>query len=353
MQPIRVIVIDDSAFMRKVISDILESDNRIEVIATARNGEDGLKKIKNLHPDVVTLDVHMPIKDGLTALREIMRDNPVPVIMLSSVTEEGAAKTVEAISNGAVDFIMKPSGSISLNIATIKDEIIDKVIIASKVILTETAEIVSIHKTALKQTASNLYNKTIIVVGTSTGGPRALQRLLTDLPSNLLAPILIVQHMPPGFTKSLADRLNSLSNVYVKEAVQGEIIKDNTAYIAPGNYHMKAKRVGTGLAIELTKEDLLNGHRPAVDMLFESAATIQKVNKIAVILTGMGSDGAKGIKRMKELDPGTVVIAEAEESAIVYGMPKAAVNTNCVNHVVPINNVGKMVINLMNRTEGN
>lgn len=349
MSPIRVIVVDDSAFMRKMITDILESDNRIQVIATARNGADGLKKIKELSPDVVTLDVEMPIMDGMTALAHIMEDNPIPVVMLSSLTKEGTTNTLQAITTGAVDFIAKPSGSISLDIANIKQEIIDKVLAAAQVDVTK-----SIHTTESPKLvpSKQQYAKTIVFVGASTGGPRALQRLILDLPEDFTNPVLIVQHMPAGFTKSLADRLNNLSNLHIKEATHGEIIQDRTVYIAPGNFHMKIRKVGTVHAIELTQEDERAGHRPAVDVLFESAATVTRVNKIAVVLTGMGSDGSKGIEIMKKNDPETVVLAESDESAVIYGMPKAAIKTNAVNYIVHLHQMGEMIDALTKRTGG-
>ncbi|MFB4167477.1 chemotaxis response regulator protein-glutamate methylesterase [Virgibacillus sp. JSM 102003] len=351
MTPIRIVVIDDSAFMRKIITDMLSSDNRIEVVATARNGKYGLQKIQEHKPDVVTLDVEMPVMDGITALQHIMELIPTPVIMLSSVTEEGTTKTVQAISNGAIDFITKPSGAISLNIDEMKDEIITKVIVASQ------AKIVK--KSPLKDTASitniaapKRYSKSIVTIGASTGGPKALQRVLTDLRSDFSAPILIVQHMPAGFTKSLAERLDKVAGIRIKEASHGEIINEKTAYIAPGNYHIRLQTVGTEHAIILTQEPQRNGHRPAVDVLFESLAKVEEVNKIAAVLTGMGSDGSRGINVLKESDPESVIIAEAEESTVVYGMPKAAVKTSHVNQIVHLHKVGDTITKLVNRPGG-
>ncbi|PAV30019.1 chemotaxis response regulator protein-glutamate methylesterase [Virgibacillus profundi] len=351
MCPIRVIVIDDSAFMRKVIQDILDSDHRIQVIGTARNGEDGLRKVRKLKPDVVTLDIHMPVMDGITALKEIMKNNPLPVVMLSSISEEGKEKTVQAISNGAVDFITKPSGPISLDITTIKQEIISKVLTAAEVKMNTSYQAEDIHTSRTASRRSHV--KTVVAIGTSTGGPRALQAVLTALPADFNAPILIVQHMPAGFTKSLAVRLNLIAPIRVKEAEHGETLKDNTAYIAPGNYHMLAKSDGNSIVIELNKDSPLYGHRPAVDLVFKSVGDLKNRNKIAVILTGMGSDGSEGIKYLRKTDPNTVVIAETEETSIVYGMPKAAVKTKCVNYVVPLNQVSETISNLVNHTRGN
>ncbi|GIO26171.1 protein-glutamate methylesterase/protein-glutamine glutaminase [Ornithinibacillus bavariensis] len=351
MTPIRVIVIDDSAFMRKMITDILDSDKRIQVIATARNGEEGIKKIKLLAPDVVTLDVEMPIMDGLTALSFIMKEHPIPVVMLSSLTKEGTKNTLQAITTGAVDFIQKPSGSISLDIATIKQEIVKKVVAAANVDVTRNqAQIESPDPVA--KSNKQRYSRSMVLVGSSTGGPRALQRVILDLPEDFTAPVLIVQHMPAGFTKSLAERLNNLSHLHIKEASHGEIVADRTVYIAPGGFHMKLRKVGTATAIELTQEEERFGHRPSVDVLLESAAEIEKVNKIVVILTGMGSDGSRGIISLKQKDPEIVVLAESEDSAIIYGMPKAAVKTNAVNHIVHLHQMGNMIHALTDKSGG-
>ncbi|SDQ60205.1 protein-glutamate methylesterase/protein-glutamine glutaminase [Virgibacillus salinus] len=351
MTPIRIVVIDDSAFMRKIITDMLSSDNRIEVVAAARNGQDGLQKVHKHKPDVVTLDVEMPVMDGITALQHIMEQIPTPVIMLSSATKEGTSKTVQAISEGAVEFITKPTGVNSIDTAQMKEVIITKVIVASQ------AKIVK--KRPLKENGSvtdttvlRRYSKSIVTIGASTGGPKALKRVLSDLPVNIPASILIVQHMPPGFTKSLAERLDKLANIHIKEASHGEFINEGTAYIAPGNYHMKLNTVGTAHVIELTQEKPRNGHRPAVDVLFESLAKVEKVNKISAVLTGMGSDGSQGINDLKESDPESVIIAEAEESSVVYGMPKAAVKTNRVNHIVHLHQVGDTITKLVNRSGG-
>ncbi|WP_019375719.1 protein-glutamate methylesterase/protein-glutamine glutaminase [Virgibacillus halodenitrificans] len=338
MSVIRVLVVDDSAFMRKVITDILESDDRISVIGTARNGEDGIKKINQLQPDVVTLDIQMPVMDGMTALQEIMKKSPLPVIMLSSLTSEGTSKTIEAISNGAVDFITKPSGSISMDMDKVQAELIKKVVTAAEIKLPKVGQFIKQPKITLgSQHQRDL--KTIVAIGTSTGGPRALQHVLTKLPGDLPASILIVQHMPAGFTKSLAERLNSLCAIHVKEASDGESLRESTVYIAPGNYHMKVN----GTRIQLTQDEPVHGHRPAVDTLFNSLAKSRHYNKFAVILTGMGSDGSNGIRSLKREDPNTIVLSEAEDSAVVYGMPFAAVKTKLVDHVIPLQEMGPTI----------
>lgn len=353
MYPVRVLVIDDSAFMRKMITDLLSSDQQINVIGSARNGEDGLRKMKELSPDVITLDVEMPVMDGITTLNHIMDISPIPVIMLSSLTSEGSFKTIQAISNGAVDFVEKPSGAISLDIEKIKQELIRKVLAASKAKVSKHLKKPDENTiTSVNQSFAKEHPQTLIAIGTSTGGPRALQRVLTDLPNDFTTPIVIVQHMPPGFTKSLADRLNSLTQIHIKEAEHGEIIQKSTVYIAPGDFHLKVRKMGTSFAIELSKEPERNGHRPSVDVLLESFANIAKVNKIAVILTGMGNDGSKGLLALKDKDSNSFIIAEKEESSIVYGMPKAAVKTNTVNHIVHLHQVGETITNLVKKSGG-
>lgn len=340
MDKIGVLIIEDSAFMRKMITDILSSDERIHVLGTARNGEEGLKKVKSFSPDVVTLDVEMPVLDGLETLKVIMNENPLPVIMLSSLTPKGANKTIQAMSIGAVDFVTKPSGAISLDIEKSRDEIISKVVTASKINFVNKMH--SFRK-PLKKIPEQLHKNTLVVIGTSTGGPRALQQVLTSIPIDFPSPILIVQHMPANFTKSLADRLNMLSKIEVREATHGEIIEKGVAYIAPGDYHMIVRKSGMALTIELNQNPLVNGHRPSVDVLFNSVAKLKRYNKLAVILTGMGRDGAMGLKKIKEANDQSIILAESEESSVVYGMPAAAVETGCVNQVVHLHKIGKMI----------
>ena len=364
MGKIKVLIVDDSAFMRKLITEFLSEDKRIDVIGTARNGVEALSKIKMLKPDVVTLDVEMPIMDGLKALGIIMKECPTAVVMLSSTTKEGAETTFTAMQYGAVDFIAKPSGAISLDLIKVKQEIVDKVVSASR------ANVHKLQKSAKlidrKRTITEIYSKIesyennrnnrmtdnwaygrgkIIVIGTSTGGPRALQTVLTELPQSIDAPILVVQHMPAGFTKSLADRLNSLCEINVKEAEDGELIQKGTAYIAPGGYHLKVKKVGKGLAIALDQTEPQNGHRPAVDVMFDSVSEIEDLCKIAVIMTGMGSDGANGLIHLKERGQGQVkAIAESQETSIVFGMPKAAISTHLVDKVEDLGNIAKAIV---------
>lgn len=366
---------DDSAFMRKLISDFLSSHPSIEVIGTARNGLDAIEKVMALKPDVVTLDIEMPLMNGLEALQEIMVKNPVPVVMLSSTTKTGAENTMLAMEYGAVDFIAKPGGAISLNLHEIRDEIVEKVISASEV-----------HLSTLTRKNSNLYTakptgprtspitdrmqksptllsdrrqsrkidsqvsrtgKTFVIIGTSTGGPRALQEVLTRLPDSIGVPILVVQHMPPGFTKSLADRLNSLSGIQVKEAEDGELYDNGTAYIAPGGKHLKIVKKGMSYYVQLDDlESPRMGHRPSVDVLLESAASHADVNYVTVIMTGMGSDGTKGMEVLRR-NGRTVTIAESINTSVVYGMPKAIKEAGLADSIVDLQDIPDSIMEII------
>ncbi len=305
MKKINVLVVDDSAFMRKVISDIIKLDEELNVIGTARNGKEAIEKIKELKPDVITLDVEMPVMDGLTALKIIIEEFHLPVIMLSTITKEGADATLKALELGAVDFITKPNNIFKMNEEEIVSQIGESIKIASRVTIT------SLRKRNIPKThfnnASPIYSrkdssiKKIVAIGTSTGGPRALQEIIPFIPKNISASFLIVQHMPAGFTKSLAERLNNLSQIKVKEGENDEILKAGYAYIAPGGYHMKLYKESNSLyKIKLTKENPVSGHRPSVDMMMNSLTDLNIENLIGVILTGMGADGAQGMKKIKE-----------------------------------------------------
>lgn len=350
MNLIKVLVVDDSAFMRKMISDMLNTNPRINVIGTARNGSEALAKITELSPDVVTLDVEMPVMDGISTLKEIMRQNPLPVIMLSSLTKQGADKTIQSMSLGAVDFIAKPSGSISLDINKIKNEIISKVVDAAKSQvhrLTEQYQTIE-PISPIRVSKTGRSNEVVVAIGTSTGGPRALQQVLTRLPENFPAPIVIVQHMPKGFTKSLANRLDSLSQINVKEAENGQKLEKGTAYIAPGGFHLRVKNIANALFAKVSKEKPRNGHQPSVDVLFESVSELHSYQVYAVVMTGMGADGAQGLIEIKEKNKNAIIVSESQRTAIVYGMPQAAVKTNLVDHVTDLNKISEVLINKIN-----
>ncbi|WP_409292310.1 chemotaxis response regulator protein-glutamate methylesterase [Peribacillus sp. SCS-37] len=355
MEPIKVLVVDDSAFMRKLITGFLEEDPRTMVAGTARNGKEALQKVKELKPDVVTLDIEMPLMDGLEALKMIMEACPVPCIMLSSTTTAGADNTMKAIELGAFDFVPKPSGPISLDLEKVKCSLLDKVAEASRM------DVKQLMRARARGRRQMLYPmpqtngmpeidknfagiKKVICIGTSTGGPGALQHVLSSLPEDIGVPILIVQHMPEGFTASLAKRLNTLSRIIVKEAEDGELLLKGTAYIAPGGFHLKVRKAGLSLAAVLSREKPRQGHRPSVDVLFESLAEQQDYAKIAVIMTGMGHDGSKGLKALKTSGR-LMAIAESKESSVVFGMPKAAIATGLVDRVENVDNIASAVIN--------
>ncbi|WLD95173.1 chemotaxis response regulator protein-glutamate methylesterase [Alkalihalobacillus sp. AL-G] len=351
MKFINVLVVDDSALMRRVITDLLSSDPEIKVCGTARNGEDALKKIPELSPDVITLDVEMPLKNGLETLKEIMEKDPLPVIMLSNVTRAGTSQTIEAMQQGAIDFISKPSGQISLDLHTVQSELIEKVKLASQVRIRDVIsqkEDRDVPTSTIKVNRPKANKKRIISIGTSTGGPRALVEVFSKLPDSLDAPVLVVQHMPSGFTRSLAERLNRTSALEVKEAEEGDILERGKAYIAPGGFHLIITEVGEDLMIKLDEQiPPTRGHRPSVDQMFSSLAGLKNYQKIAVIMTGMGSDGKDGLLALKS-DPDTVAIAESKESSVVFGMPRAAIETKEVDEIHHVKDIAKCILSYTN-----
>lgn len=365
MSKIRVLVVDDSAFMRKVISDILNGDPSIEVIDRAKNGLECIEKVKQLKPDVVTLDIEMPVMNGLDALGQVMKEHPLPVVMLSSLTKEGADATIRALEIGAFDFVTKPSGSISLDIHKVADRLLEKVKAAAQTKARQrsihipprrstTEPLAKVVPTEPDATGSKELPKAaggrvgkLVAVGTSTGGPKALQTLLTALPASFDAPLVIVQHMPPGFTKSLAQRLDTLCAIRVVEAEDGQLIEPGTAYIAPGGYHFEVRQSGERLKVHLHLAEPRGGHRPSVDILFESVSGLTNLKKWAIIMTGMGSDGTKGLKQMKEKDQ-VFSIIEDESSCIVYGMPRAAIQAGLADKVVPLDKIAETLVKVVN-----
>jgi two-component system chemotaxis response regulator CheB len=439
MRPYKVLVVDDSAFMRKIISDLIEKDADFQVTATATNGREAIQKINELRPDLVTMDVEMPEMNGLEALKIIMASDPLPVIMLSGINEEGMKETILALEWGAFDFIRKPSITNSQDImgvgqslreqmkeammareqrearasalkapkivsnetvlpkasrlkvdkpkvelkSSIKNEgirkpkgkqPIDSVIpkkvskpliptptplsekintrskvenklIPSKRLIESTAEVSS---TLPVQAEDRKYGSKdlskLVAVGCSTGGPRALKEFLENIPADFPAPIVIVQHMPPNFTKSLAQRLNTFSPLEVLEAEQGMILRKGAAYIAPGGYHLQVTPSTRGqYAVVLTKEEACNGHRPSVDVLFQSLLPLTSLERHVLLMTGMGSDGAKMMKSL--YDSGvTSTFAESEETCVVYGMPRSAVELQCVKYVLPLQEIAPRLV---------
>lgn len=347
---IKVLVVDDSAFMRKVITEILEQQPDIKVVATARNGQDALTKLQKLEIDVVTLDLEMPVLDGLSTLKEIMNTNPLPVILLSSMTQRGSETTMKALSSGAVDFVPKPSGTISLDIHKVSDELITKVrsVAGVKVKKPKTSEQKHLKftaKTSPPIPASDLSGQVcqnLVIIGSSTGGPRALEEIFTALPDNINAGIVVVQHMPKGFTHSFAERLNSISKVRVKEAAEGDYIKNGHALIAPGDYHLT---IDSQKQIKLNQSAPVQYLRPAVDVTMLGLPNVFNSNIIGVILTGMGRDGAEGMANIKQL--GGYTIAQDRATSTIYSMPKAVIDSGNADYVLPIDNIADCILKLL------
>lgn len=403
----RVLVVDDSVFMRRIVSDLVGEHPDFQVIATAKNGVEAVQMAKELQPDCITMDVEMPEMNGLEALKRIMKENPLPVIMLSSLTKEGAMETIQALEAGAIDFVQKPSGSISLDLFKVKEMLHERLEIAVKSNIkrlnttitaasapppseqvlpkatplqeppssrlrsvmppaSPAAEPSKLHRPPVqperkaerpplrpeiravppaappvKPAAPVLKGplKHLVALGTSTGGPRALQQVLSGLPEDFGAPIVIVQHMPPNFTNSLAMRLNSNCRIGVVEGQDGMILQAGTAYIAPGGFQMRVHSEGNGVyRLGVSAEPPRGGHKPSVDTLFESVLLLQELKRHIVIMTGMGSDGAKMMLELKNQGASTT-IAESEETCVVYGMPRAAVELGCVDHLLPVHEI--------------
>jgi two-component system chemotaxis response regulator CheB len=363
MAKTRVLVVDDSAFMRKVISDMIAEDPAFEVVGTARDGLEALQKVAKLQPDLVTLDVEMPRKDGLETLRDIMASSPVPVVMLSSVTHSGAKATIEALALGAVDFVPKPSGAISLDIEKIKDELISKLKAAAlakvqpvkarlepfggrpEPVRAKPQPIKSVSLPPAKKPAAfpqqpdSSSPRSIVAIGASTGGPRALEAVLRQFPKDLPAAVLVVQHMPAGFTRSMAERLDQLSSITVKEAEEGERIRARVAYVAPGDYHMV---IGAGATIRLEQTPPVNYVRPSVDVTFLSLPPAYARQAVGVILTGMGKDGAAGMAQIKAA--GGVTIVQDENTSVIYSMPRAVVENGDADFILPLDRIGDAAV---------
>lgn len=343
---IRVMVVDDSAFMRTALSRMICSEPGFEVVGTASNGSDALKKIPSLNPDVVTLDIEMPVLDGLSTLRHIMAEFPRPVIMVSAVTEKDAETTFNALAAGAFDYIPKQLSSASLDILHIQHDLVAKLRAAaeSRVSLPLATLSRKPPQSALADYADPASKvPAIVAIGTSTGGPKALQEILPLLPRELSVPILIVQHMPPGFTAPFAQRLNSLCSVTVREAAHREFLQPGVVYIAPAGRHMSVERPSDSrpyLSLNTQPEDCL--HIPSVDIMMRSVAAAFKNSAMGVILTGMGADGAEGMTAIHR--QGGLTIGQDEASCTVYGMPRACAELGILSRVVPLSQISAQIV---------
>lgn len=354
MKKIKVLVVDDSALMRKMIPQMLNSDPEIEVVGTAMDGLFALKKIKDLRPDVITLDVSMPRMDGIEALRHIVEDFGIPTVIVSSLTKKDAELTLQALEIGAFDFVTKPQDAISVHIKEISDELLIKVKAAyeNPVARLKIKKIkpIAVYKEKRQSLDRNSADK-VLAIGISTGGPNALSYLLPMLPKNFPAGILIVQHMPEGFTEMFAARLNASCEIEVKEAKDGDLVLPGRALIAPGNKHLKVKRLPLGTIAVLSNSPPVNGHRPSADVLFRSVASEYGSSATGLIMTGMGTDGADGIGEV--MKNGGMTIAQDEESCVVFGMPKVAIEKNNIKKVVSLEDMGEFLINHFSMEQAN
>jgi two-component system chemotaxis response regulator CheB len=363
--------------MRKVLSDLFRSQPDFEVVDIGRNGVEAVAKVQQFSPDVVTLDVEMPVMDGLAALEQIMAIKPTPVVMVSSLTKSGADATIKALSLGAVDFVAKSAGAIS-RIDEIEKDLLQKcreaagvsgirlrtgtvstirpATLPERVPLPLPAKPVIAEKPLIIEKSAPIAPRTtgisgvddwIVAIGTSTGGPRALQEVLTRLPGNLPCPTVVVQHMPPGFTKSLAERLNSLCELTVKEAADNDKLVAGTVYIAPGDFHLTLRRESGATYVKLNKDPAIGGLRPAVDPMMVSVSETYGTKTVGVILTGMGHDGAKGMQAIKRLQGRT--IAEDQSTAVVFGMPKAAIEAGVVDTILPLPQVADGIVQCLKK----
>lgn len=332
----RVLIVDDSAFMRQMISEILSESSEFDVVGVARNGRQGVDMTLELQPDVVTMDIEMPVMSGLEALREIMQKRPTPVVMLSSVTQAGADVTMQCLSEGAVDCVGKPSGTISLDIKRIASDIRLKVGAAVRVRLRTASPVPSVMPVAKateppKLTAFAGNRPKVAIIGSSTGGPKSLQTLVPQLPANFPIPIVIVQHMPPHFTKSLAERLDQISPIKVKEAEDGDRLLAGSVLIAQGGKHLIVNQDQT---VVHNEDPLVHGVRPAIDVTMESLIARFDGSILATILTGMGKDGAAGCREVRKR--GGRTIAEDESTCAVFGMPRAVIELGAAEFVLPL-----------------
>ncbi len=341
----KVLVVDDSALVRMAVSEILRKEG-IEVVDTAKNGREAVEKTLKLKPDVITLDINMPEMDGLTALRLIMEKQPTPVVMLSSLTKEGAWETLEALKIGAVDFVTKPNAVIA-DFSSISQELVKKIRIAASTSL-NILRLQNLKKIKGDVVRGKWREKTkdvCVLIGSSTGGPSALEMIIPRLPADIPAPVFVVQHMPPGFTKQLAERLNSISEVEVKEAENNERVKDGVVYIAPGGYHMKVRRAANVVRIKVVDGEPVNAVKPSVDVTADSVVQAYGGNVVGAILTGMGEDGAYGMKLIK--DKGGLTIASSEDTCVVFGMPKAAIELGGITSVRPVFEIAEEIVRFL------
>lgn len=353
---IKLLIVDDSAVMRMLIANMLEAQSDIEVVGIARNGQEAISKVLALHPDVITMDIEMPEMNGIKALQQIMQECPTPVIMLSSLTTEGADATIEALTSGAVDFLSKSVLDVK-NASGFATELLTKIRLAAQTSIPRlkggTKTISYAKDISKKSSTEEAFTRTpvsqIVAIGASTGGPRALETVLQGLPKDIPCALVIVQHMPPKFTASLAARLDMSCKIRVVEAHHNQSLCNGAAYIAPGGLHMKVVQRGGQMRIVLNDAPKRNEHRPSADVLFESLATCDGIPKHLVLMTGMGNDGAAGMALAKQSRATT--IAQSADTCTVYGMPRAAVELGVVDYIVPIDGIAEKIMDLVQATQ--
>ena len=354
MKKIKVLIVDDSASVRMALTEVYNSDPEIEVVGTASDPYFAVQKIKEVVPDVISLDIEMPRMDGITFLQKIMSQHPIPVVVLSTLTEKGGELALRALEYGAVEVITKPSVNTKELIKEARIKLCDIIKAASKAKLSRktfresTSNVVKKHSAEVmikKPTGKAIFSTTdkVVAVGASTGGTEALRVFLESLPVDIPG-IVIVQHMPEMFTKQFAERLDSLCAISVKEAKDGDSVLRGHALIAPGNYHMMLKRSGAKYYVSVKEGPLVNRHKPSVDVLFRSTARYAGKNAVGIIMTGMGGDGSIGLKEMR--DAGAHTIAQDENSCVVFGMPKEAIKLGGAVEVLPLNKIGNKLIKI-------
>jgi two-component system chemotaxis response regulator CheB len=364
---LKVLVVDDSGFFQRRVSEIINADPRLEVIATASNGQEGVEKALALKPDVITMDYEMPVMDGVTAVRTIMSQHPIPILMFSSLTYDGARITLDALEAGAVDFLSKQFDAIAASEAALHQILTDRICEVAKTGEKKPEARVSTSSASLKKSASQSANKVstntnisssnnskipsvtkslhhvdVVIIGTSTGGPAALQTIFKNIPAEFKKPIIIVQHMPGTFTKAFAERLNRLSPLTVREAAQGDKLEPGHVYVAPGGMQLMIDKRDGG-SIHIHESDDRISYRPSVDIALASAAKHFGRKALAVVLTGMGSDGKEGAKLLKQA--GGTVWAQDEASCVIFGMPMAIIKAGLAAKILPLNDIGPHIFN--------
>jgi two-component system, chemotaxis family, protein-glutamate methylesterase/glutaminase len=350
MRKIRVLVVDDSTVIRRLLTDSLASDPDLEVAGTAANGKIALAKITQVNPDVITLDMEMPEMDGIATLVEVRKLYPkLPVIMFSTLTQRGAEATLDALAKGANDYVTKPAnvGSVTAAMQNVRNELVPKIKAFcpwfAKCPVTPLRPRPSIKPNLTVQSRSSEVSRIdIVAIGSSTGGPNALQAVLAKIPENFPVPIVVVQHMPPIFTKHLADRLRQLTSLNVVEAKRGDVLAPGGVWIAPGDFHMTLGRQGTTVRIDLNQGTPENSCRPAVDVLFRSVTDLYGPNVLSVVLTGMGQDGARGCEVIRSA--GGRVFAQDEETSVVWGMPGAVAQAGLADRILPLDKIADEIV---------